>query len=349
VAPWRIHPFGKAMLAIIVSAGATLSAAADPVRDFYAGKQIAILVGAGIGGGYDFQARLMGRHLGRHIPGNPSFVVQNMPGAGSLAAANHLYNAAPADGTVIALIQRGMILAKLTNPSAVRFEIDRFNWIGSLASETGVVLSWHTTEHKTAADLFEKELIVGAIAGVDPETTPRLLNALIGTRFKIVTGYNSTAQIALAIERGEVQGTGDWSWSSLKAVRPEWLRDKQVNVLMQTALQKDPELPQVPFALDYVKDDKDRRVMELNFTQKTVARPVIAPPGVPAERVAALRAAFAALATDQDFLADAERNKLEVAPLAGAAVDKIVALIASAPPDVAERYAAVLAPGGRGK
>jgi hypothetical protein len=324
-------------------------ACADPVQDFYTGKQVTIVVGSGAGGGYDLQARLTARHLGRHIPGNPTLIVQNMPGAGSLQAANYIANAAPADGTVIALLQRGMLLARLTNPSGVRFDIDKLNWIGSLNSETGVVLAWHTTEHRTAKDLFDKELIVGGIVGVDPETTPRLLNALIGTRFKIVNGYNTTAQIALAIERGEVQGIADWSWSSVKAVRPDWLRDNKAHVLMQVGLEKERELADVPFALDYVADPADRKVMELNFTQKAVARPLTAPPGVPAERVAALRAAFAALATDQEFLADAAHGKLEIAPLPAAAVDKVIAFIAGIPADIAERYERVLSPAARAR
>jgi hypothetical protein len=291
----------------------------------------------------------MARHLGKHIPGHPTFVVQNMPGAGSLAAANHISNAAPADGSALALLQRGMLLIKLINPSGVRFELDKLNFIGSLNSETGVVLSWHTSEVKTTKDLFDKELIVGGIVGVDPETTPRLLNALIGTKFKVVLGYNTTAQIALAIERGEVHGIGDWSWSSVKAVRPDWVRDKQVNVLMQVGLTKEPELPDVPFAMDFVKDPADRKILELNFTQKTAARPIVAPPGVPADRVAALRAAFAALGTDRAFLEDAARSKLEIAPVPAETVDKVVALISSAPPDVAERYARALAPGARAR
>src|SRR5258707_3577304 len=222
-------------------------AGAQSVSQFYAGRQITFIVGASAGGGYDRQARLVARHLGKHIPGAPTIIVQNMPGAGSLAATNYIYNAAARDGSVIALVMRSMLLIKNWNPQSVRFDLVGLNWIGSINSEVALVAAWHTAPHKSANDLFVQELIVGGTTGVDPETTPRLLNALIGTKFKIVTGYNSTAQIALAMERGEVQGTGDWSWSSLKAVRPEWLRDTKVNVLMQTALQKDPELPQVPF------------------------------------------------------------------------------------------------------
>jgi tripartite-type tricarboxylate transporter receptor subunit TctC len=325
----------------VIAALCVSPAWAEP--SFYAGKQITFICGSGVGGGYDLLTRLTARHLGRLIPGHPTVIVQNMPAAGSLAAANHIYNTAPKDGTVIALIQRGMLLARLTNPSGVRFELEKLNWLGSLNSETGLALAWHTAPHRTVQDLFDKELIIGGQTGADPETTPRLYNSLIGTRFKIITGYSGTATIALAMERGEVSGIGDWSWSSLKKQKPDWLRDKKVTLLIQGALQKDPELPQLPSALDFVKSESDRKVMELYFTQKTIARPVVAPPGVPAPQLAVLRATFAALATDPEFLADAERSNLEVAPLAGEAVDKIVALIAGTPADVAEQYARALA------
>ena len=323
----------------VIAALCVSPAWAEP--SFYAGKQITFICGSGVGGGYDLLTRLTARHLGRLIPGHPTVIVQNMPAAGSLAAANHIYNTAPKDGTVIALIQRGMLLARLTNPSGVRFELEKLNWLGSLNSETGLSLAWHAAPHRTTQDLFDKELIIGGQTGADPETTPRLYNSLIGTRFKIITGYSGTATIALAMERGEVFGIGDWSWSSLKKQKPDWLRDKKVTLLMQGALQKDPELPQLPSALDFVKSEGDRKVMQLYFTQKTIARPVVAPPGVPAPQLAALRAAFAALAPE--FRADAERSNLEVAPLAGEAVDRIVALIAGTPADVAEHFARALA------
>jgi hypothetical protein len=333
-----IRPIHAGLVLTALAAGA-MPAHAD---DFYAGKQITFIVGAGPGGGYDLQARVAARHLGKHIPGNPAVVVQNMPAR--IAAANHMFITAPKDGTTIALLQRGILLARLIYPSGVRFEIEKFHWLGSFNTETAVTLAWHTAPHKTAKDLFDKELIVGGITGVDPETTPRLYNSLLGTRFKVVTGYNSTAQIALAIERGEVQGIGDWSWSSLKAVRPDWVRDNKVTLLLQGALHKDPELGNLPSALDFVRNDTDRKVLELHFTQKTAARPVIAPPGVPAERVAILRKAFAALAQDKEFLSEAERSKAEFGFVPGAEVDKVVALIAATPPDIAERYAKAFGP-----
>ena len=318
------------------------SASAAVADDFYAGKQLTFIVGAGPGGGYDLQARVAARHLGKHIPGKPTVIVQNMPAR--IAAANHMFSTAPQDGTMIALLQRGILLAKLIYPTGVRFEVEKFQWLGSFSSEVAVSLAWHTAPHKTTKDIFEKELIVGGITGVDPETTPRLYNSLIGTKFKVVTGYNSTAQIALAVERGEVQGIADWSWSSLKAVRPNWIADKQITLLLQGALNNEPELGKLPNALDFIKSDADRKVLELHFTQKTAARPLVAPPGVPADRIAILRQAFAELAKDKEFLADAERTKLEFDFVPGGDIEKVVHQIVTTPPDIAERFARAFAP-----
>jgi hypothetical protein len=315
--------------------------AAVAAEEFYAGKQITFIVGAGVGGGYDLQARVTARHLGKHIAGAPAIVVQNMPAR--IGAANYLFNAAPSDGTTIALLQRGMLLAKLIYPAGTRFDIEKFHWLASLNSETAVTLAWHTAPHKTASDLFARELIVGGITGVDPETTPKLYNSLIGTKFKVVSGYNSTSRIALAIESGELEGIADWSWSSVKAVRPDWLRDKKVSLLMQGALRKEPELGNLPSALDFIKNDADRQVLELHFTQKMAARPVVAPPGVAPERLAILRRAFAALARDPEFLAEAEKGHIEFSFVPAEEVEKVVALIVATPADIAERYAKAFA------
>lgn len=342
----QIRPTSAYLVSVAVAAlagiGHVLPAMAD---DFYAGKQVTLIVGAGVGGGYDHQARLVARHLGRFIPGNPAIIVQNMPAAGSIAATNYMFSTAPRDGTTIALIQRGMLLAKLTYPVGTRFEIEKFHWLTSLNSEVAVTMAWNdTSPHRVAKDLFERELIVGGIVGVDPETTPKLYNSLLGTKFKVVNGYNSTAQIALAMERSEVQGIADWSWSSVKAVRPHWLREKKVTLLMQGALKNEPELGNLPSALDFVKNDADRKVLELHFTQKLAARPVIAPPGVAPERIATLRAAFSALGKDQEFLADAEKSKQEVGFVPGEEVDKVVSLIVSTPANIADRYAKAFSP-----
>jgi tripartite-type tricarboxylate transporter receptor subunit TctC len=337
-----VHGRGWVVAAILLG---SMPAAAQ--QDFYAGKTVTVLVGSPPGGGYDMLARLMVRHFGRHIPGHPAFVVQNMPAASSLAATNHLFNLAPRDGTTIGVIQRGMITAHLMNPSGVRFDVDKLNWLGSLHSETGVTLAWHTAPHRTATDLMDRELIVGGMSGIDPELTPRLYNALLGTRFKIILGYGGTPSLGLAMERGEVQGVGDWSWSSLKKQKPEWLRENKVRLLLQGAMRRDPELPDVPHALDFITNDSDRKLMHLYFTQKMAARPVVAPPGVPPERLALLRTAFVALAKDAQFLAEADRTGLEVGPISGEDVGRIIGMVTSAPHDVLERFVAALRPPNR--
>jgi tripartite-type tricarboxylate transporter receptor subunit TctC len=322
---------------------AATPAPAQSVAEFYGGKQITMIVGSTPGGGYDTQARLLSRHISRHIPGNPTVVVQNMPAAGSLAATNHLFNIAPRDGSTIALVQRGMLLIKHWNPAQVRFDLGKFNFIGSINREVALAVARDDAPVKTADQLFTTELITGATSGIDPEITPRLLNALIGTKFKLVMGYPGVNEIVLAMERGEVQALADWSISSLKTARPTWLAEKKINVLMQIALEKDKEFAHVPFALDFVKNDADRAVMQLYLTQKTIARPVIAPPGVPADRVEALRSAFAALAADQQFLADAAKAKLDVAPVPGPEVDKVIAMITSASEETAQRLQKAIA------
>jgi tripartite-type tricarboxylate transporter receptor subunit TctC len=330
-------------VAAVAALGAMMLGMPARAADFYAGKQVTLIAGAAAGGGYDLLARLVARHIGRHIPGHPGIVVQNMPAANSIAATNHIANIAARDGTVIGLIQRGMLLARIINPSGVQFELSKLNWIGNLNSETAVTLAWNTAPHTSARDLFETELLVGGQTGVDPEVTPRLYNALIGTKFKIINGYNGTNEIGLAMERGEVQGVGDWSWSSLKVQRPEWLRDHKVRVLLQGGLQRDKELPDLPNALDFVKDDTARQALELYFTQKTVARPIVAPPEVPADRLAILRDALKALSTDKDFLEDAARSKLDIGILPGEAVEKVVALIGAAKPEAIQRLTGAMA------
>ena len=334
--------FRNLFAAALACASFALPAAAS---DFYAGKQITLIVGAYPGGGYDLLARLMTRHISKHIPGAPQWVVQSMPAGNSVAATNHLANVAPRDGTVLAMIQRGMLHAKMNNAMGVQFDIAKLNWIGNLNKETGVTLGNANAPVQKASELFEKELIVGGQTGVDPEITPRIYNALIGTKFRIISGYPGTPAIGLAMEKGEVEGIGDWSWSSLKVQKPEWLRDKKVNVLMQGALENDPELPGVPNALDYVKDPVSRQALELYFTQKTVARPLVAPPDVPADRLAILRKALMALAEDKEFLEDAQRSRLDIEILPGEAVEKVIARIATTPPEaVARMVSAMSAP-----
>lgn len=323
------------------TAAAVLMAAYLPepalAGDFYAGKRITYIASGSVGGGYDLLARATARHLGKHIPGNPTIIVQNMA-SGSLVVPNHMFNTAPKDGTTIALVQRTMLHAMFTHPSGTRFDIAKFNWLGSLNSETGVTVAWHTAPHRAVGDLFEKEMIVSSVgSGADNDATPKLYNSLFGTKFKVITGYAGTPQMAMAMERGEVQGIGDWAWASVKATRSDWLRDKKILLLMQGALKRNPELGNVPFAFDFIKNDADRKLLELYFTPKTAARPVLAPPDVPADRIAILRKAFAALPQDQEFLAEASRIKLDFEFISGEETGKIAASIVATPPDIASR------------
>ncbi|HTI88336.1 MAG TPA: tripartite tricarboxylate transporter substrate-binding protein [Alphaproteobacteria bacterium] len=329
----------------LLAAGLPAAANADAISDFYTGKTINILVGADPGGGYDAQARLVSRHIGRFIPGNPGTIVQNVPGAGGILVANRIYNVAPQDGTYMAVIQRGILTSQLTGQPGVRYDVAKFHWLGNMASEAAVVVSWHDSPIKTTQDIFNKEFIVAG-TGVtgDNEMSARLLTALIGAKMKIVAGYRGTTDAILAMERGEVMGLADWAWSNVKERRGEFLRDHKINVLMQSALEKEPDLPDVPLALDYVKNDTDREAMELFFAQKTIARPVMVGPGVSDARVAALRDAFDRMTKDEQFKRDAEKSKLEVEATDYKSVDKLVALINSTPPAVAKRLADATTP-----
>ena len=319
-----------------------LGARAQSVADFYAGRKITVVVGSDAGGGYDTQARLMARHLGRFMPGSPSLVVQNMPGAGSINAANFLYALAPKDGTAIGLIQRTLLSANLTGQKGVRFEVAKFNWIGNLASEVPLFVSWHTSPIKTVRDLFAHEMVMGGGGPTsDSEVQARMLNALIGTKIKIVSGYAGQAEIQLAMERGEVEAIGGWSWSNLKARNPTYLSEHKVNILLQGALARAEDLPDVPTPFDFVKSDEARKVLELFYAQQKVARPIVAPPDVPAERLAALRHAFDRMTEDAAYRAEAAKLKLETSAGSYRSIEAVIAIIAATPPAIAAKYSAL--------
>jgi tripartite-type tricarboxylate transporter receptor subunit TctC len=342
----RIETSSTFLTAAFIALGALEgSAQAEPVAQFYEGKTISFIVGAATGGGYDAQARLLASHIGRFLPGAPNVVVQNMPGAGSLQAANFLYNLAPKDGSTIALLQRGILSTRFVNPEGARFDLGKFNWIGNMSSEAGVVLAWHSTPFNTFEDLKKQDFLVGGTGPmIDTETTPYILNALLGTRFKVITGYKGTGDTSLAMERGELHGMGDWSWSNVKTRRPDYFRDNKVRILAQMSAEKLPDLPHVPSARDMVTNAEDRQMLDLFLAQKTAARPIAAPPGVPADRLKALRDAFERATEDQSFKADAVRQKLEVEPMPGAQVDKVIELFTSAPDSLGKRLNAAISP-----
>jgi tripartite-type tricarboxylate transporter receptor subunit TctC len=319
------------------------AAAQQDVAEFYRGKTIRIVVGVGVGSGYDINARLLARYLPAHIPGNPTVIVQNQPGAGSLTMTNALYNNGPFDGTVIGASFNGMPTTPLLQPTGARFDPVKLNWLGSTNRETQITYVWHTAPVQKLADIFSKELIVGAQApGSTQYDFPVLLNHLFGAKFKVVTGYESTPKIHLAMESGEVQGNGATNWSTLKALNASWLDEKKVRVIAQWALRRHPDLAEVPMILDLAKTDADRQALLLALARLEFGRPFFLPPNVPAERVAALRNAFDATMKDAAFLAEADRIKVDLDPLSGQQVAELVAQVARTPPETAARVRAAM-------
>jgi len=336
---------GAMLVALVAGVLSAVPAAAEGVADFYRGKQVILMVGSSPGGGYDAIARLVARHLANYIPGNPNIVVQNTPGGGSLTMTNRIYRVAPQDGTVIGLVQRGVLLAQLTKQPNVQFDVGKLNWIGSVSPEQSLVVASSSAPVKTLQDLLAMPLIVGGTGATsDLEASARLLNATIGTKFKIVSGYPGQADVVLAIERGEIQGTADWSWSEIRTRHADLLNAKKINILLQNTLRKIPELPDVPLAMDLIKDDTDRAMGELYFGVKEIARPILAAPGVPADRLAALRAAFMMLKDDADFRMDAQTIGVDVDPTPAAKIDAYVKLTTAASPEVVRRLTDILNP-----
>jgi tripartite-type tricarboxylate transporter receptor subunit TctC len=305
-----------------------------------------VVIGYPPGASYDIYARTFARHLGKHLPGNPAIIPQNMAGAGSLRAANFLYNAAPKDGSTIGMFARGLAMQPLLDDLGVQYDARKFNWIGSLTSEVSIVLSWQSKPFKTLDDAKNHEMIVAASgSGADSVIFPYILNGVLGTKFKVVTGYPGNADMLLAVERGEADGNAGTSWSGLTSFKPEWIRDKKINVMVQLASRKHPDLPNVPLVMDLAKNASDKGVLELIFARQQMAYPVVAPPGVPAERVQALRQAFDAVLKDPEYLADARRQNLEADPANGAEIAALVDKVYASAPEVVARAKAAMEDG----
>lgn len=329
-----------ASIALLTCAGTFPAAAAatDATADFYRGKQISFIIATGSGGGYDTYGRLMARHYGRFIPGQPTMVVQNMPGAGGIRATNFIYNTAPKDGTAVALVHSGMTTLSLLEPETTKFDATKLTWLGNMEEETSLCVSWHDSPIKTTADMLTKEFIVGGTgSGANLEVYPRVMNKILGTRFRVISGYKSGNEVSLAIERGELQGRCSWPLSSIRSTRPEWLPEKKLNFLVQTGMEKDAELPNVPLVMELVKNDDDRAVMELIFAPRSLLRPVVAPPDLPSDRTAALRQAFMDTLADRGFLEDADKQRLTVTPKSGEAMQRLILKMHQAPKAVVER------------
>ena len=314
----------------------------EDVAAFYKGKTIRLVVGVGVGSGYDINARLLARHLGRHVPGSPTIIVQNQPGAGSLTMTNALYHAGPFDGTVIGASFNGMPTTPLLQPAGARFDPVKLNWLGSTNRETQVSYVWHAAPAQSLAEAAKIEVVMGAQApGSTQYDYPMLANSLFGFKFKVITGYESTPKIHLAMERGEVHGTLA-NWSTLKAINYNWIAEQKIRMLAQWALKKHPDLAEVPLALDLAKSESDRQAMLLALARLEYGRPFFLPPNTPVERVQALRRAFDATMKDAAYLAEAEKLKIDVDALNGAQVATLIEQVSRTPADTVARVRAAL-------
>ena len=329
-------------LSMLLTAASPAPAQQEDVAAFFKGKTLRLMVGIGVGSGYDINARLLARHMAAHIPGQPAIIVQNQPGAGSLTMTNALYNSGPFDGTVMGASFNGMPTTPLLQPSGVRFDPVKLAWLGSTNRETQVTYVWHTVPVESLEEVKTKELVVGAQApGSTQYDYPMLVNHLFGFKFKVVTGYQSTSKINLAMESGEVQGTLA-NWSTLKALSSNWLAEKKVKLIAQWALKKHPELADVPLALDLAKTDADRQALMLALARLEYGRPFFLPPNVPAARLDALRRAFDATVKDPAYRTEADKLKIEVDPLSGEQVATLVEQVSRTPADTVARVRAAM-------
>ena len=315
-----------------------LSGAAPTPAEFYQGRTINLIIGYAPGGGYDLYGRVLAQHMSRHIPGNPKIIPQNMPGAGSLKAANYVFSVGRKDGTTIGTFARNIAISQLVGHA--KFDTREFSWIGSITRDTSLCVSWHTSPIKTWNDVMTKQFTVGGEgADADPDIFAKLYKNLFGANFRLASGFPGTSNIALGMQRGEVQGLCGLSVSTLKSQHPDGIRDKRVNLLIHAAPVKDPELPDVLMASELVRNDEQKQILDFAVVSQTIARPIAAPPGIPADRKAALRAAFDATMKDPVFLADAKRLQLDVRPVGGAQIDSMIAEIYKTPKDVVARAA----------
>jgi len=326
--------------AVIGLACVTASAGvlADAVADFYKGKDVELYIGYKPGGGYDGYARLIARHMGKHIPGNPNIVPKNMPGAGSVKLTNWLWEGAPQDGTVFGAVSRGVPFEPLLGNKKAKFSADQFHWVGSANNEVSICATVKKTGIKSWKNLRDREILTGGNgSGSDTEQFPKLLNAVLDTKFKVVGPYGGGSDIVKAMIAGELEARCGWSWSSIKSKNKDLLESGDLVLLMQMSTVKHPELPDVPLVMDLVRSynsKKQTQMLNLMFARQGLGRPYVAPPGVPADRAAALQAAFTATMSDPEFLADAKKGGFDLAPITGNEVAGLVNTAYGAPESV---------------
>ena len=334
-------------LVCVAAAGALLTlgptpAAAQSSAEPYAGKTVRMIIGFGPGGGYDNWARAIARHIGKHLPGKPDVISQNMPGAGSYVAASYLYKIAPKDGTVIGAIARDAALGPLSGAPGAQFDPLKLSWLGTPAKETNICIAFHTAKVKTVQDLFTHELIVGDTGpGTGTRTYPKVLNAMLGTKFKLVGGFKSSVTVMLAMERGEVDGICE-SYASVLRRHRDWIEHKTINILFQGGGAPHPDLKGIPFILDFAKTEEQKQAIRFLYAGQGIGRPFVAPPDLEPGRLKMLRDAFNATMKDPEFLADAEKTKLELEPESGEYLEALIRGIYATPRPLVEKIGALI-------
>jgi tripartite-type tricarboxylate transporter receptor subunit TctC len=314
---------------------------AQSVEQFYAGKTMELIVGYPPGGSNDVYGRAVARHLGRHIPGSPNIIFRNMPGAGSILAANHIYNVAPKDGTVLGLLAATNTIDERLGAVGVKFETTKFTWIGRVASSVNITAMWHTSKIKNIADAMTTESTLGATgSGSTVYVYPNVLNRVVGTKFKMVMGYGGSSEAMLAMERGEVDGHST-SLEAYKSAHPEWLRDKKVNVVVQYALKRHPDLPDVPTCVELARSPEEAEILKAVVNATEIGKAILTTPGVPADRREALRKAFMEMTVDPEFISELEKMRVELTPMSGAELEKLVTEVGNISPTVLEKIKAV--------
>jgi tripartite-type tricarboxylate transporter receptor subunit TctC len=325
-----------ALAAVALGAG-TKAQAATPA-EFYKGRTISVIIGYSAGGGYDLYARVLSQHMGKHIPGNPNVIPQNMPGAGSIKAANYVYSVAPKDGTVIGTFARGMAGAALIGQA--NFDARKFTWLGSMTKDVTLCISWNASPIKTWNDAMTKQFTAGGEgAAGDPDIFAKLYKNVFGAKIRLATGFPGTTDITLAMQRREVDGLCGISWSTVKARYESWVKEKKINILVQAAPAKAPDLPNVPLASELAKTMEQRQILDFAVASEVLARPFVAPPGIPADRKAVLLAAFLATLKDPAFLADAKKTMIDIDPVSGPEAEAVVASLYALPKDVVAKAA----------
>jgi len=336
--PKRIGLPGTAIFALVL----TSPIAAQPAGDSLAGKSVSMIIGFGAGGGYALWGRTVGRHIGRHLPGAPTVIPQNMPGAGSYAAASYIFNIAPKDGTVLGIIARDAALGPLSGATGARFDPTRLSWIGTPTKETNVCIAYHTSQVKSVLDLYDKQLIVGDTGpGTGTRSYPKALNELLGMKFKLVGGFPASSDVFLAMERGEVEGICE-SLDSIKIRRPDWIPTKKISILFQGGAEPNPELDGVPFVLDLARTGEQRQAIEFLYAGQGIGRPFVAPPDLPADRLKMLRDAFNATMTDPAFVAEAQKSKLDLEPEDGEHLAVLIAKIYATPKPIVDKITSLI-------